>query len=305
MPSGGRRLSVYEPSTAWARRSGAHRPVGAAALPQAVPPGAADPRGTQSGESTFAQASAACCVGGTFGGMADDHESDLAGGASGIRVVRVGDTVRRPLHRNSAFVHALLLHLEAVGFEGAPRFLGIDEEGREILSYVEGHVYPGVDEIDDPVSILSDEHLVSASQLIRRFHDATSGSTLAGEAEVVCHPDLGQHNIVFQGSKAVAIIDWDEDVAPGPRVLDFAHAVWSLAEIGRQGGAIDEQARRTRLLCDAYRWDDPAAVIDEIEARFRRAIASHTANHNPAAARIFTDMADWIDLNGPLLKSHL
>jgi hypothetical protein len=149
MPSGGRRLSVYEPSTAWARRSGAHRPVGAAALPQAVPPGAADPRGTQSGESTFAQASAACCVGGTFGGMADDHESDLAGGASGIRVVRVGHTVRRPLHRNSAFVHALLLHLEAVGFEGAPRFLGIDEEGREILSYVEGRVYPGVDEIDD------------------------------------------------------------------------------------------------------------------------------------------------------------
>jgi hypothetical protein len=76
----------------------------------------------------------------TFGGMADDHESELAGGASGVRVVRVSETVRRPLHRNSAFVHAVLLHLEAVGFEGAPRFLGIDEEGREILSYVEGRV---------------------------------------------------------------------------------------------------------------------------------------------------------------------
>jgi Phosphotransferase enzyme family len=239
-------------------------------------------------------------------GIADDHECYLAGGASGVPVVRVGETVRRPLHANSEFVQALLLHLEAVGFEGAPRFLGIDDEGREILSYVEGRVYPGVDELDDqPVTILSDAHLISAGRLIRRFHDATAGSTLAGGAEVVCHPDLGQHNIVFQGSKAVAIIDWDEDVAPGPRILDFAHAVWSLAEIGRQGGAIEEQARRVRLLCDAYRWDDPAAVIDEIGARFRRAIASHTANHKPAAVRIFTDMADWIELNGPPLKSHL
>lgn len=217
----------------------------------------------------------------------------------------MGGTVRRALHRNSAFVHALLQHFEAVGFEGAPRFLGIDEEGREILSYVEGRVYPGADKVDDPVQILSDEHIVSAGRLIRRFHDATAGTALAGEAEVVCHPDLGQHNIVFQGCDAVAIIDWDEDVAPGPRILDFAHAVWCLAEIGRQGGEVDEQARRTRLLCGAYGWDDPPAVIDEIEARFRRAIASHTANRKPAAARIFTDMADWIRLNGPLLKLRL
>lgn len=232
-------------------------------------------------------------------------ESELPGGASGSRVVRVGDTVRRPLHGNSAFVHALLRHFEAVGFEGAPRFLGIDEQGREILSYVEGRVYPGSDEIDDPVLILSDEHLVSASRLIRGFHDATAGTALAGAAEVVCHPDLGQHNIVFQGRDAIAIIDWDEDVAPGPRILDFAHAVWCLAEIGRQGGAVREQARRARVLCDAYGWDDPPAVIDEIEARFRRAIAWHTSTDTPEAVRIFTDMADWMELNGPLLKSHL
>ena len=136
-----------------------------------------------------------------------DPELELPGGASGLRVVRVGDTVRRPLHENAPFVHALLRHFEAVGFEGAPRFLGIDEEGREILSYVEGRVYPGPDEVDDQVVILGDEHLVSAGRLIRRFHDATAGTALAGAAEVVCHPDLGQHNIVFVGNDAKAIID--------------------------------------------------------------------------------------------------
>ena len=55
-------------------------------------------------------------------------------------VVRVGDTVRRPVGPHSPLVHALLTHLESIGFEGAPRFLGIDHAGREVLSYVDGEV---------------------------------------------------------------------------------------------------------------------------------------------------------------------
>ena len=42
-------------------------------------------------------------------------------------VVRIGDTVRRPQRRTSPSVHALLRHLETVGFDGAPRFLGVDQ----------------------------------------------------------------------------------------------------------------------------------------------------------------------------------
>ena len=67
------------------------------------------------------------------------REVPLAGGmANEGQVVRVGDTVRRPQRSWSPATHALLRHLEAVGFEGAPRFLGIDEHGREVLSYVPG-----------------------------------------------------------------------------------------------------------------------------------------------------------------------
>ncbi len=51
----------------------------------------------------------------------------LAGGlANRGAVVRVGDTVRRPLRPGSSAVWALLDHLEGVGFGEAPRFLGID-----------------------------------------------------------------------------------------------------------------------------------------------------------------------------------
>jgi len=53
-------------------------------------------------------------------------------------VVRIGDTVRRPLQPWSASVHELLLHLEAIGFPYTPRVRGIDDGGREVLTYIDG-----------------------------------------------------------------------------------------------------------------------------------------------------------------------
>ena len=142
-------------------------------------------------------------------------------------------------------------------------------------------------------------------QLICGFHYLTAGTPFARDAEVVCHPDLGQHNIVFQGDRAVAIIDWDEDVAPGARIFDFAHAVWCLAEIGERGGAVADQARRVRIVSDAYGWEDRAALIAEIEARFRRALAHAEENQLHEAVRIWSRMLDWIVEHGPALKAHL
>jgi aminoglycoside phosphotransferase (APT) family kinase protein len=183
-----------------------------------------------------------------------------------------------------------------VGFDGTPRFLGLDEQGREILSYIHGEVDAG------PHTRLSDRKLISAARLIRRFHDVTAGTPLAGDAEVVCHSDLGDHNMVFQGDEAVGIIDWDEDTAPGLRVFDFSHAVWCLADIGPNGPDLDEQARRVRLVCDAYGWHDIDAVVDEIDARFGRARSWHEKRGFDEGERIFREMVDWMVENGPRLK---
>lgn len=57
-------------------------------------------------------------------------------------VVRVGDTIRRPAHARSAYVDELLRRLPAAGFDGAPRPLGYDELGRQILTFIEGEVPP-------------------------------------------------------------------------------------------------------------------------------------------------------------------
>nr|BFE82330.1 hypothetical protein GCM10020093_049310 [Planobispora longispora] len=48
------------------------------------------------------------------------EEIPLLGGDVTDGVVRVGDTVRRPTRPSTPSVHALLRHLEAAGFEGAP-----------------------------------------------------------------------------------------------------------------------------------------------------------------------------------------
>ena len=60
-------------------------------------------------------------------------EIPLLGGRLTPGIVRVGNTVRRLPKSNAPFVHNLLLFLEDQVFPFAPRFLGMDSRGREIL----------------------------------------------------------------------------------------------------------------------------------------------------------------------------
>src|SRR5438105_3605697 len=95
------------------------------------------------------------------------REAPLTGGRVTPGVVRVGDTVRRPMKASSDFVRSLLALLVERGFDAAPRYLGRDERDREIFTFLEGEV---------PVELeadLPDEALVAAARLIRCYHDAT------------------------------------------------------------------------------------------------------------------------------------
>jgi aminoglycoside phosphotransferase (APT) family kinase protein len=179
------------------------------------------------------------------------------------------------------FVHNLLCYLEEVGFDGAPRLLGIDERGREVLPFVDNEV-PHYHIKYRP----SDVRLTRVATLIRRLHDVKAGSVLAGGAEIVAHNEIGPHNTVFAGDDPVAFIDWD-DAAPGTRLFDLSNAVWSFANIGEGGGPVREQARLLCLMCDAYGWEDPHAIIDEIQADLRRASANHERARRLKARKIF------------------
>jgi hypothetical protein len=115
--------------------------------------------------------------------MASDEEVPLLDGMSTPGVVRVGDTVRRPMGSNADYVHELLLHLEQCGFEGAPRYLGVDEKGREKLSFIEGFAPPhnGFE--------LTEEGVRAGARLVRDVHELTKGTPSAAGSEVAAEPD--------------------------------------------------------------------------------------------------------------------
>ena len=76
-------------------------------------------------------------------------EETLAGGNT-TGAVLIGDVVHKQASPWTPTVHALLRHLEDAGFDGAPRALGFDDQGREMLTYLPGETigdrfpWPGV-----------------------------------------------------------------------------------------------------------------------------------------------------------------
>ena len=104
-------------------------------------------------------------------------EEELFGGNTSV-VVRVGDTVRRPVGPWTPAVHDLLNYLAAVGFRGAPRVRGIDELNREVLEFVSGEV--GILSPADPLPwwFRGAEACWSIGRWIREFQSAQEGFLL-------------------------------------------------------------------------------------------------------------------------------
>ncbi len=191
------------------------------------------------------------------------REEPLTGGGVSA-VAKVGDTVRRGTGPWTPAVHALLRHLERVGFDGAPKVLGTDERGREILSYIPG-------EVPDRASpeVVTERVLAEVGRLLRRYHEAARGfelptgiswhhQELPGARTVVCHNDISPRNTVFCDGRPVAFLDWDL-ASPAPPAWDFAHVAWQFVPLADDAGCAEngwasppDRARRLRVLCDAY-----------------------------------------------------
>jgi|SRR5258708_1484343 len=201
--------------------------------------------------------------------MKESHSSDemfLSGGRITSGVVRVGNTVRRPRKHASSIVRSLLRHLEMKGFSALPRYLGTDEQGREMFTYIPGSV--------GKWQFHSDETIRLAGRLLRAFHEATAGSELLMGKPVMCHHDPGPNNVVFQGSRPIAFIDFDM-IAPGERLEDLGYMAWSWcisAKKSRQ--PVETQAAQVGILASAYGIDgvERRALFESILERQARNI---------------------------------
>src|SRR5437899_3254855 len=90
---------------------------------------------------------------------------------SSYSIIAAADHVLRPATRHTPAIHALLRHVRAAGFDGVPRPIGVDPDGRERLVFIPGDV----PQPPFPAWSQTDEVLASTSALLRRFHDAATG----------------------------------------------------------------------------------------------------------------------------------
>jgi aminoglycoside phosphotransferase (APT) family kinase protein len=219
-----------------------------------------------------------------------ESEVPLAGGRATAGVVRVENTVPRPPTANSDFVHRLLDHLAARGFEGAPASLGTDERGRDILAFIDG-------EVPIDLTFHDDETLRGAASLIRRFHDLSAELVAAPAAEavgieIICHNDLSPCNFVFRAGVPVAMIDFDT-AAPGFRLHDLGYAAWLWLDLGAPAITASDQKKRLAIFVEAYGMYSPGFVLSAALKRQAILVAEGHRTGNMAMAQWATECMAW------------
>jgi len=228
-----------------------------------------------------------------------NSETPLSGGNVNQGVVRVGDTVRRATSLSSPNVHHLLRHLETVGFPNAPRFLGTDDKGREILTYIDGTT-TFTNKIWS-----TDAPLVAAAKMLRAFHDATCSISPSepqdwafaysdsDQHDVICHNDFAPYNMIFKGGLPTAIIDFDL-AGPGPRLRDVAYLAYWFVPLSfsskdmRSFAEADmtNHCRRLKLVCGTYHTVDYPRLIELVSE-----VLHHMANEIAAVKMVGTESA--------------
>ena len=249
------------------------------------------------------------------------EEQRLPGGNAGGAVL-VGGTVRRPTGPWTPAVHALLRHLEARGFAGAPRVLGLDEQDREVLTYLPGETV-GTSR-PWPAWVHSDEALVEVGHWLRDYHDAAADFVPPRGArwrtslrpwqpgDIIGHNDAAPYNAVWRpvaldpdnrsrcdegpGQRLVGFVDWDF-AAPCTPIRDLAFAVFSWVPLHARDvveaegfTSFAERPRRLRLLLDTYGYTGTTqALLEAVRSRINehaRSLRELAAAGDPLFTRL-------------------
>jgi hypothetical protein len=213
------------------------------------------------------------------------HEVPLPGGNT-VGAVLIGDVVHKRASPWTPTVHALLRHLQDAGFDGAPRALGFDEQGREMLTYLPGETIG--DRSRWPAWAMADSMLAQVGQWQRRVHDLTADFTPPADERwfaggtmrpglIVGHQDVAPYNAVVDGDRLVGFFDWDI-AGPSSREWDLAFSALPWVPLASptvgvrlSSHELEDRSRRLHLLLDAYGYSgDRHAFATVVPQRARR-----------------------------------
>jgi len=219
-------------------------------------------------------------------------------------IVRIGDTVHRPVSWWTPAVHSLLKYLEDVDFKYSPRVLGFDEQGREILSFIAGESGK-----EGWSKIISDDGLRRFAKLLRGYHDVISGFKPLDDSEwayakgapktgeIMCHGDFGPWNVVWQGDEPVGIVDWDFVLPAKPEYdilygleysVPFRDDKTSLTD--HHFPEVPDRKHRIEIFLGAYGAESIENVAGRV-AQLQRTVGAH---EEYLAKRGLQPQADWV-----------
>ena len=244
-------------------------------------------------------------------GGADEQELALAGGNMST-VVRRGQAVHRTAGPWTPTIHRLLNHVRSRGITWLPQPLGLDEHGREVLTYLPGTVP------NDPMPpwVWFHRALADVAGRLADFHQASATFDVTGAVwqipahepvEVICLNDVAPYNMVFDEiHQLTGLIDIDT-ASPGSRIWDLAYLAYRLVPLTTAddtgAGVLSMAVRRRRLrqLCQSYaaagdRIDLPAQDVLRIAVHRLEDLAAFTA-------RRAADGADQVAAHVPLYRA--
>ncbi|HSE72652.1 MAG TPA: NUDIX domain-containing protein [Nocardioidaceae bacterium] len=186
--------------------------------------------------------------------------------------VKIGRTVRRTPGPWTTAVHSLLDHLAERGLPHVPRALEADARGREVLTFLPGHI------VDVDLELLSKPQLESLVSWTRRFHDAVAGFTHPGpwrffgvaDPQIVAHNDLAPYNVCFEGDHLVGVFDWDL-AGPSTALMELAHLAWNCVPLFRDIGP-SSAAHRLTVIADTYGRFTAREILDAVPPRVQLAV---------------------------------
>lgn len=176
--------------------------------------------------------------------MTDEMEVPLTGGRITQGVVKKGNVVLRPQGEHAELVHQVLLFLQEKNVGCVAHFYGIDEQNREILSFLPGTC---PNELDD----FSEEQCCQAAKIIRLLHETLREFPNCEDGQVVCHNDLSPCNFIFQNGLPYAVIDWDA-LSIGDPVEDLAYAIWLWLDMGYEQRDVVTIGQKMKQMLDTY-----------------------------------------------------